>query len=187
VRGNLFSMVICPACGSAKIRNDYRPAPIFLRVLLIRALLCDNCNRQFKAFSPRAPGARQSSRARKKADTFVTASTRTDRSGLTTRSGTRAESRRASPDQIGQIGQIGQTGQTWQFRPPPGEPAARRTEITRIGTDAAKVCPECGSSRIRRRPRGAIERMVLSITDHRAYVCQECKHSFYARSGERSG
>lgn len=168
-------MVICPACGSAKIRNDYRPAPIFLRVLLIRALLCDNCNRQFRAFSPRAPGARQSGRVKKRADTFVTVSTGSDRSRLTTRDIVRSEVGSAAPDQIG------------QFRPPPGGSIKRQTEITRIGADVSKVCPECGSSRIRRRPRRTIERLVLSITDHRAYVCQSCDRSFYARSGDRSG
>lgn len=44
-------MVLCPACASSRIRNDYKPAPLALRVFFIRALLCDHCNHQFKAFS----------------------------------------------------------------------------------------------------------------------------------------
>jgi rubrerythrin len=57
-------MVSCPACGSSRIRNDYKPAPAVLRIFFIRALLCDYCNRQFKAFSLREPrnrGRRHSS------------------------------------------------------------------------------------------------------------------------------
>lgn len=45
----------------------------------------------------------------------------------------------------------------------------------------AIVCPDCGSSRIKRRPRKTLERLLLSITDHRAYVCRECQNSFYDR------
>ncbi len=52
-------MVTCPSCGSSRIRNDYKPAPITLRVVGIRALLCDNCNYQFRAFSPFPPKARR--------------------------------------------------------------------------------------------------------------------------------
>jgi transposase-like protein len=51
-------MVVCPSCGSSRIRNDYRPAPLVLRVIGLRALLCDNCNRQFRAFSPAPPRTR---------------------------------------------------------------------------------------------------------------------------------
>jgi transposase-like protein len=51
-------MVVCPSCGSSRIRNDYRPAPLILRVIGLRALLCDNCNRQFRAFSPAPPRTR---------------------------------------------------------------------------------------------------------------------------------
>jgi hypothetical protein len=44
-------MAHCPACGSHRIRNGYRLAPLPLRALGIRELLCDYCNRQFRAFS----------------------------------------------------------------------------------------------------------------------------------------
>lgn len=63
-------MVVCPSCGSSRIRNDYKPAPIFLRVAGIRALLCDHCNHQFRAFSPRSPKHQVPSSAKRKADVF---------------------------------------------------------------------------------------------------------------------
>jgi hypothetical protein len=53
-------MVVCPSCGSTRIRNDYKPAPFVLRVIGVRALLCDYCNRQFRAFSPAPPRTRAS-------------------------------------------------------------------------------------------------------------------------------
>lgn len=63
-------MVVCPSCGSSRIRNDYKPAPIYLRVAGIRALLCDHCNHQFRAFSPRSPKHHVPSVATRKADVF---------------------------------------------------------------------------------------------------------------------
>jgi hypothetical protein len=48
-------MVACPFCKSPHIRDDYRPAPFFMRIIGIRALLCDNCNVQFKTFMPLSP------------------------------------------------------------------------------------------------------------------------------------
>jgi len=66
-------MVVCPSCGSSRIRNDYKPAPIFLRVAGIRALLCDHCNHQFRAFSPRTPRHHVPPTVTRKADVFTPA------------------------------------------------------------------------------------------------------------------
>ena len=63
-------MVTCPSCGSSRIRNDYKPAPIVLRVIGIRALLCDNCNFQFRAFSPLPPKNRRPRNSARKAESF---------------------------------------------------------------------------------------------------------------------
>ncbi len=63
-------MVTCPSCGSSRIRNDYKPAPIVLRVIGIRALLCDNCNFQFRAFSPLPPKSRRPRNSARKAEPF---------------------------------------------------------------------------------------------------------------------
>ncbi len=63
-------MALCPSCGSARLRNGYRTAPLPLRVLGFRTLLCDNCNFQFQAFCPREPKRGNGQRSKRKADVF---------------------------------------------------------------------------------------------------------------------
>ncbi len=63
-------MLVCPACGSSRIRNDYKPAPVLLRALGMRALLCDHCNHQFRAFSLRSPKSHVSRHSKQMADVF---------------------------------------------------------------------------------------------------------------------
>jgi len=63
-------MVVCPSCGSSRIRNDYKPAPLWLRLMGVRGLLCDNCNFPFRAFSPLPPKSRRPRHAQRKADVF---------------------------------------------------------------------------------------------------------------------
>src|SRR5690349_9053716 len=66
-------MVVCPSCGSSRIRNDYKPAPIWLRLMGVRGLLCDNCNFPFRAFSPLPPKTRRPRHSPRKADVFTPA------------------------------------------------------------------------------------------------------------------
>ncbi len=66
-------MVVCPSCGSSRIRNGYKPAPFWLRVIGMRGLLCDNCNFPFRAFSPLPPKSRRPQHAQRKADVFNSA------------------------------------------------------------------------------------------------------------------
>lgn len=66
-------MAMCPSCGSGRLRNGYRTAPLPLRVLGIRTLLCDNCNFEFRAFCPREPKRGNGQRSKRKADVFNTA------------------------------------------------------------------------------------------------------------------
>lgn len=54
-RGVTHSMKHCPSCSSSRIRSGYRPAPIWLRAIGFRELLCDNCNYLYRAFSPLSP------------------------------------------------------------------------------------------------------------------------------------
>jgi hypothetical protein len=63
-------MAVCPACGSSRLRNGYRAAPLPLRLLGVRTLLCDNCNYEFRAFAPIAPKRQYSRRSQRKADIF---------------------------------------------------------------------------------------------------------------------
>lgn len=63
-------MALCPSCGSARLRNGYRTAPLPLRMVGIRTLLCDNCNFEFRAFCPREPKRGNGQRSKRKADIF---------------------------------------------------------------------------------------------------------------------
>jgi hypothetical protein len=66
-------MATCPSCGSSRLRSGYHMAALPLRVVGIRTLLCDNCNYEFRAFSPIAPKRGRSRRTQRKADVFNTA------------------------------------------------------------------------------------------------------------------
>ena len=46
--------VKCPRCKSERIQRDYDDAVIFLRMVGIHKLLCNNCGLVFKAFDPRS-------------------------------------------------------------------------------------------------------------------------------------
>lgn len=52
------------------MRNGYRTAPLPLRMVGIRTLLCDNCNFEFRAFCPREPKRGNGQRSKRKADVF---------------------------------------------------------------------------------------------------------------------
>lgn len=140
-------MAHCPACGSRRIRNGYRLAPLPLRALGIRELLCDYCNRQFRAFSPRAPKqvvrTKTSSRSSRSAGEAAAAATIT----------TTVDPVRPPPV----------PAQSANHRP------AKRPQ-----------CPQCDSQLTYRRRRRTWERMALSISGKRAYVCESCGESFYA-------
>lgn len=62
-------MLVCPTCGSSRIRTDYKPTSIWLRIVGIRNLLCDFCNKQFRAFSIRSPKPKNT-RTTRKANVF---------------------------------------------------------------------------------------------------------------------
>lgn len=67
-------MLVCPSCGSSRVRNGYKPAFFILRVIGIRSLLCDNCNFPFQAFSPFPPKSRRPKQTAK-ADVYPVAPT----------------------------------------------------------------------------------------------------------------
>lgn len=165
-------MVVCPACGSSRIRHDYRPAPFYLRIFLIRGLLCDHCNRQFRAFSLRMPSSRPPSHLKKRADTFLTPSGSGNPAGEGTNGGGRPLREQIGRRQVAEV-------------PPvetPSSTLGRDLQVPPAALPASAVnCPECGSERVKRRPRKAIERLIFTFTNHRAYVCRECQSSFYHR------
>lgn len=63
-------MATCPSCGSKRLGEGYRTAPLPMRLVGIRTLLCDNCNYEFRAFSPFPPKRPKSRRSKRKADVF---------------------------------------------------------------------------------------------------------------------
>ena len=195
-------MTVCPSCGSSRIRSDYRPAPLYLRVVFVRALLCDYCNRQFRAFSWRAPKSRSLKTGQRKADVFLgsasrredglaeeDSSTQMDRSLLLTilRSDEPAEitasSFKSLREEIAER-QLQVEGRSAEHedREEATQSASEKTEVLSVEVSPTPpVCPTCGSGRVRRRPRSSLERMALSLTRHRAYQCRDCQTSFYHR------
>lgn len=200
-------MIVCPSCKSSKIRHDYKPAPLALRIIGIRALLCDHCNRQFRAFSPRSPKTRTPRHAQPKADVFNQAP-EIDLMQLKQNQQTNNPSV-TQPESAPRIHLKDLTPVVESQSPVTGEivaPIRRdlRTEITKLYQQGAKetpaqrgalaeaetepsfsvVCPECGSSSVQRRQRNSLERAVFSITDHKAYTCRDCSASFYGKLDE---
>lgn len=195
-------MTVCPSCGSSRIRSDYRPAPLYLRVVCIRALLCDYCNRQFRAFSWRAPRSRSLKTAQRKADVFLGSASRRedglaeedssaqlDRSLLLTilQSDEPAE---ISPSSLKSLREEiaerqSQTERRSEENEDPHDAtqsAPEKPEVSAVeASPSLLACPTCGSGRVRRRPRSSLERIALSLTRHRAYQCRDCQTSFYHR------
>ncbi len=215
-------MVVCPGCGSSRIRDDYRPAPLILRMIGIKALLCDHCNRQFKAFSLRSSQNRLSRHASRKADVFNRAAA-VDLNRLSEElqvsltidksSNSGAEFSQAGGQMEIQAFRSGRSGLSGQNpveseTVDPAKPEnGLRAKIDRIHQEGWKEgrqggvfealekvpvlsrfeCPDCGSGDTRRRSRSSIERAVFSMTDHRAYSCNSCGASFYAKAESEMG
>ena len=178
-------MKVCPSCGSSKIRNGYLRPPLLLRLLLIREFLCEGCNLEFRAFALR-PAKSRGVRMRRKANRFNQAPA-VDLSLLN----------QASPNVKPA------TAPTFNFDPAmitppariepaemmPGLPVREHHSAAATHSQAKKhlssrpdrPCPHCGSHDTRRRHRQTWERVILYFTEIRAFRCQSCGASFYAR------
>jgi hypothetical protein len=177
----------------------------------IRALLCDHCNHQFKAFSLRGPKSQAPRRSKHKADVFNPAPA-VDLSRLNgdavkvngaETNGRPNEPRRVTID----LAALRLQSQTQEevagaIVVDQISPVRRdlRTEITRLYAQGAKdparqlgakssqsssasapACTQCGSSDVKRRHRTLVERVAFSVTDHKAFTCRSCGESFYAK------
>lgn len=213
-------MVICPSCGSSRIRNDYKPAPFILRLIGIRALLCDNCNFPFRAFSPLPPKSKRPRHLTRKADVFTPAPA-VNLSQLNQGASAGKTELKIVPSihekQAGVLQGLKQDAVTLAVSSGISKAADLavpvrsdlRTEITRLHTQdikkaalglavndessteakmtkSSQVCPECDSQNVRRRHRNLVERAVLSVTDHKPYVCRDCGASFYAKNEDQA-
>lgn len=191
-------MAVCAACGSSRVRNDYKPAPWWLRLIGVRALLCDYCNHQFRAFAPLPPKTRRPRQATQKADVFNAAPV-VNLHQLDRRDPVAKPEPPPAPAQIINFNRAPLVRE-------PVTPARNdlRTQITRLHAQGAKAkgeqagssahrepaatsvpaCPECGSQNLKRRHRNPVEKAVLSFTAHKAYNCRDCGAAFYAKKEE---
>jgi transposase-like protein len=185
-------MVLCPACGSSHVRNDYKPAPLALRIFFVRAFLCDHCNYQFKVFSiAGAPPRSQHPSAGKSA--FLNPPTAR---GVDL---TRLKEARLKEARL-KDGGTQLESPARQEQPRSGIQHDLRAEITRLqaqemkdrnhpkGLDqgqrreaAAPSCTHCASTNVKRRRRTIVERMVFSATDHKAFTCLSCGETFSSK------
>jgi len=176
-------MALCPACGSSRIRNDYKPAPLILRIFFVRALLCDHCNHQFKVFSFTGPPPRPQQH-------------------------TSSKTAGASPTPAARAVDLTRLKDDGKQSEPPVQQDQRRsqtrhdlrTEIARLHAEDEKyrtqmkssdqeqrrvvdwlACPHCGSTNVNRRRRTVLERMVFSVTKHKAFTCRSCGEPFYSK------
>jgi transposase-like protein len=177
-------MKICPSCSGSKIRNGYLKAPLILRLLCIREFLCESCNFTFRAFAL-YPAKSRGVRMRHKAARFNQAPA-VDLSLLNEPSHkVRAALQPAlSLEQTATISsaqtEINEMGKRLSARPLP-HPAAAGAGKRHLTSHPTRACPHCGSHDARRRHRKAWERLLLGFTEIRAYTCQSCSASFYAR------
>ena len=196
-------MVVCPSCKSSRVRNDYKPAPLVLRLIGIRALLCDYCNFQFRAFCPRPPRAGKPKAAKPRVEPAQPASN-VDLAKLREKIATEQQEKAEGLKRIQltlrpSVKSETVTGQLLK----PGQPDLR-TQVLKLHAQGAKdfaaatpapappieelaapgmqpPCPQCASRNVRRRQRTSLERAALSLTDYRAFQCRDCSASFYAK------
>ena len=207
-------MVVCPSCNSSRIRNDYKPAPLWSRLIGIRALLCDHCNRQFKTFCPISP-KRASKNGKSRRDRHggqtVDPAPAVDL-GQLRQNVADAQLRQADnidrmklslkPNESGEIvtGQelpvrhdlktqilklhSRQEAQQEAQQEVQGAKEPARDQAGQTVLNSMLQCSECGSRNVKRRHRTAIERAALALTDHKAFSCRDCGASFYAKGDE---
>lgn len=175
-------MASCPACGSSRVRNDYKPAPLALRIFFIRALLCDHCNYQFRIFSISATSARDpQQRSNTRPAVFNPPLTRevdlTKLIGVATppesNEGQNPQRSQTQTDLRNEIAlsHANEAGSQTHSEVNDQEQSSQSFNIT---------CPNCGSASVKRRRRNTMERIAFSIGDHKAFTCSSCEGTFYS-------
>ena len=177
-------MKTCPSCNSSNIRNGYLKPPLPLRLLLVREFLCEGCNFQFRAFALR-PAKSRGPHLHHKVVRFNQAPA-VDLSSLKDSSSSISSTRQASrpldqpmtaPPKPAEQRELLLELQGKQPQPQATPDAAEH----HLSSYPSRPCPQCGSHDARRRHRSLWERAILSLIGLRAYACQACGTSFYAR------
>jgi hypothetical protein len=196
-------MAMCPSCGSSRLRSGYRKTAIVLRAVGVRTLLCDDCNCEFRGFSPLPP--KRVTRRERKADVF----NKTQDFDLEAVGQPGLDPRRPlesvkfdrnalpfSPDDTGVPVHMPTLVQA-PIRPYAitEAPDLVQTEepLMRLREDlqqrkrkwANHPCPQCNSTRTRRRHRSSWERLVSYFSDKRPYICSDCEADFFAHPSEQ--
>jgi len=196
-------MIVCPLCESPRIRNDYKPAPIWLRLFGIRALLCDYCNHQFKAFALRAPQSGRPRHAKRIADVPA------DASGVDLvrlrRDVAEAQSEKSeainrmklslNPAPSGEVVAglelpVRKEIQTQILKlhaPVSSEVVKQGHAEEQASARTMPPCSECGARNVRRRRRTSLERTTLALAGLKAFNCRDCGASFFARLNDEPG
>lgn len=184
-------MLLCRSCGSSRIRNGYQPPPFPLRMLLVRTVLCDNCNLQFYAFSPRMPssGRERKKRSSRPDSDFAPVATAVDLSRMKSLSGEAVTS--ASGRQG--LSASAETSVMWQTLANEEDVFENEQALSQesdqedAAGDVVEVrhsnrprCPRCQSIHTRRQHRKALERLLLTFTGSRPFQCESCGKRFYA-------
>jgi len=197
-------MLECRYCGSPKVRNGYRPPPLPLRLFLFRTILCDNCNAQFYAFSPLPPArGRERHRSRHQSAEALYPASAVDLSHLNHSASELVSSSGEERKKEGSFEMSKavrksdeETISDPDRRETPGE---KNSDSEGHGVEVNTVslkqvsrppCPRCRSVHTRRRHRNLLERLALSFTDTRPFMCEACGTRFYARKpleGSKSG
>ena len=184
---------VCPSCKSSRIRNDYKPAPIYLRIIGIRSLLCDYCNFQFRAFCP-LPPKRGKTKQRKAVlpNNGQESVKKIDLKRLnqksaqkTDRNSTNGSITTRPPSVVGElVDEFSKKFSTEIMRLIEenfGKSNRQLTEKEQEEQQKLPICPECWSKRVKQIHRNSLEKAFLSFTDHKAFYCRSCGYSFYAK------
>jgi hypothetical protein len=178
-----------------------------LRILFIRALLCDYCNYQFKAFSIRGAPTRPRRNSARASD-LLNQSQSADLARLKGIKQSEVIAKAEAPQRLTiDLATLRLQSRTQEevsgaivIDQTPQSRRGLKTEITKLYAQGAKdpqrqkdsereglshstapTCTRCGSTNVKRRRRTILERLAFSVTDHKAFTCRSCGEPFYSK------
>ena len=178
-------MASCPSCGSKKIYQGYRTAPLLYRIFRLHEFLCEGCNLQFRAFSFKHP--RRKTRRQKppveslfiirQQETAPSSAAASSASQLSAGGSLNTGVAVAPPaSNVPDTSQLTAKMREWKAQAQQGSQSGQRRNYR-----SHHNCPQCGSTDTERRRRKLWERVVFYFSQIRAYQCRICGTDFYAR------